>query len=400
MGRIRSLIYVGIGLGSSSVAAKKTRRRLALLSLPVVVGLGLFGIAKLAAWQRSDLVADLSAAMAHGETQQAINVVHQLIAMADPPIPALIAAAIADQREIAAAGQLAISRLLFRWEDQIESKQHVRSVAGQLSQLSQSLADNLSDFSDGDQSWLETTTRKILRLANTIPAPNAPLVALNCDAIFSAIGTGSPATTFRSAGVNRSGKRTITEQNKTRSISSSDTVESGNSDQANVEREPSGFVPPPDATVGVSNATTGGKADADSNLRPMPLSTSAANSSLDIDKQTASNQRDEQSAGTSTKHSDFDADDDSSEQLSSLNGSTRNSEWSKPIFRILPATPTNASPSKSEQTNQVATRYSREAHKCKFDVARRHGSDTTNLVRSIPASCCGSGLRRKMAILR
>ncbi|HEX5471365.1 MAG TPA: hypothetical protein VFW73_05740, partial [Lacipirellulaceae bacterium] len=185
------------------MAAKRVRRRLSLISLPVVVGIGLVGIAKLASWERADLAADLSAAIAHGESQRAIEAIHRLTSMANPSITALVAAADADQSEIAGAGQLAISRLLYRWEGQLEAKQHVRSVASQVSQLSQALADRSNEFSAADEAWLDSTTRKILRLANTIQPPNSPLVALNCDAILRSIGTVRPAVALRPTRIDR-----------------------------------------------------------------------------------------------------------------------------------------------------------------------------------------------------
>ena len=63
------------------------RRRLSLLTLPVVVVIGFLLVAKLAAWQRSDLIADLADCISHGETRDAMDAVHKLATIPNPPIP-------------------------------------------------------------------------------------------------------------------------------------------------------------------------------------------------------------------------------------------------------------------------------------------------------------------------
>ena len=69
------------------------RRRLSLLTLPVVVAIGFLVVAKLTAWQRSDLIADLADCISHGETRDAIEAVHKLATIPNPPIPVLVTAA-------------------------------------------------------------------------------------------------------------------------------------------------------------------------------------------------------------------------------------------------------------------------------------------------------------------
>src|SRR4029079_8176522 len=57
---------------SSRVPPQSKRRRLSLLTLPVVVAVGFLVVAKLTAWQRSDLIADLADCISHGETRDAV----------------------------------------------------------------------------------------------------------------------------------------------------------------------------------------------------------------------------------------------------------------------------------------------------------------------------------------
>ncbi len=169
------------------------RRRISILSLPIVVAIGFLVVAKLAAWQRSDLIAELADCVAHGETHEAIDAVHKLAAMPDPPVSILVAAAASDEHETAEAGQVAISRLLRRWQRDIETNRRAGSVASQLSELAKMLAEQREEFATADHAWLAITARKIMRLANKYPPPKTPMVAVHCDAILTAVG-GSATT--------------------------------------------------------------------------------------------------------------------------------------------------------------------------------------------------------------
>jgi hypothetical protein len=166
------------------------RRRLSLLTLPVVVVVGFLLVARLAAWQRSDLIADLADRISHGETRDAIEAVHKLATIPNPPIPVMVTAAASDEHETAGAAQVAIDRLLRRWQRDVESKKRYGTIASQLSELAKSLADTQADFSDADHAWLESAVRKILRIANKFPPTKTPLVAVHCDAVLTAIGAG------------------------------------------------------------------------------------------------------------------------------------------------------------------------------------------------------------------
>src|SRR4051812_49315691 len=150
--------------------------------------MGFLLVAKLAAWQRSDLIAELTDCIRHGETPEAVDAVHKLSALPHPPIPTLVAAAAADEHETAEAGQVAISRLLRKWQRDIETKHRESAVAGELSELAKSLAAQLGDFSDSDRPWLAETTHKIVRLGNQLPTTTTPLLAMQCDAILRHVG--------------------------------------------------------------------------------------------------------------------------------------------------------------------------------------------------------------------
>jgi hypothetical protein len=172
------------------VPPQTNRRRVSLLTLPVVVVIGFLLVAKLAAWQRSDLIADLADCISHGETRDAIEAVQKLATIPNPPIPVIVTAAASDEHETAGAAQVAIDRLLRRWQRDVESKKRYGTIASQLSELAKSLAETQADFSESDHAWLESTVRKILRIANKFPPTKTPLVAAHCDALLTAIGAG------------------------------------------------------------------------------------------------------------------------------------------------------------------------------------------------------------------
>lgn len=169
--------------------AQNKRRRVSILSLPVVVVTGFLLVAKLAAWQRSDLIADLADCIAHGETREAVDAVSKLSAMPTPPIRVLVSAAASDEHETAEAAQVAIDKLLRRWQREIEAKQRTSTIANQLSELALLLADKRKEFSEPDHRWLESAARKILRIANKFPPKKTPLVAVHCDALLTAVGS-------------------------------------------------------------------------------------------------------------------------------------------------------------------------------------------------------------------
>jgi hypothetical protein len=173
---------------SSGVPPQSKRRRVSLFTLPIVVVAGFLLVAKLTSWQRSDLIADLADCIAHGDTRDAIEAVHKLAAIPNPPIPVLVTAAAADEHETAGAAQVAIDRLLRRWQREVETKKRFSAIGGELSQLAQSLSETRPDFSESDNVWLANTVRKILRIANRFPASQTPLVAVHCDAVLTAIG--------------------------------------------------------------------------------------------------------------------------------------------------------------------------------------------------------------------
>jgi hypothetical protein len=149
---------------------------------------GFLLVAKLTSWQRSDLIAELADCISHGETREAIEAVHKLAAIPNPPIPVLVTAAAADEHETAGAAQVAIDRLLRRWQREVESKKRYNAIGGELGQLAQSLSETRPDFSESDHVWLANTVRKILRIANKFPASQTPLVAVHCDALLTSIG--------------------------------------------------------------------------------------------------------------------------------------------------------------------------------------------------------------------
>ena len=302
------------------------RRRLSLLSLPVVVVIGFLLVAKLAAWQRSDLIADLSDCIAHGETREAIDAVHKLAVMPNPPISVLVTAAAADEHETAEVGQLAISQLLRRWQREIESKHRKEEMADQLSELAKVLAEQFGEFSESDHAWLATTARKILAIANKLPPAKTPLVAVHCDAILTAVGevrTVAPSQLAPTAGSSGTTPQNGALSKSTASTATSSDQESGKS---NLGREFSAFgTRPADPDVQINGIRDENRSGARNNL-PDASPPSANKSELNFGD------------GAANDRNGAPADDAPSQRTSADHGP------SQPIFRILPAMPINIPP--------------------------------------------------------
>jgi hypothetical protein len=159
--------------------------------LPIVVVIGFLVAAGLAAWQRADVIADLADQVARGDKAEATAAVQKLAAIPRPPISVLVDAATSDERATAEAAQVAINKMLSKWQRQVEKKQRISSVASQLTELAAALAAQRRAFAPVDYPWLASATRKIVRLANDCPAKKTPLVALHCDEIMSVVGRSS-----------------------------------------------------------------------------------------------------------------------------------------------------------------------------------------------------------------
>ena len=296
------------------------RRRLSLLTLPVVVTVGFLVVAKLTAWQRSDLIADLADCISHGETRDAMEAVHKLATIPNPPIPVLVTAAAADEHETAGAAQVAIDRLLRRWQRDVESKKRYGAIAGDLSELAKSLADTQTDFSDSDHAWLESTVRKILRIADKFPPAQTPLVAVHCDAVLTAIGAGRfPMKPDESPGAN-----------------DFDGVITGMSDDKSSSR-------PGLASSESRQGASGSEHSAESELTPFhPPSTTAP--LLRSGDDAAGNSPNDPSVNELRGRDDGSDNEATSDLLSSRPGLPGRSAGTTPIFRILPAMPINVLP--------------------------------------------------------
>ncbi len=167
-----------------------SKHRMSLLMLPIVVAAGLAIALKAIEWRQSIRVAELSGRVTQGDAREAIVAVQELAAIANPPVRALVSAAASDQREAALVAQASIDRLLRRWQRSIDSQNRAKAVCDQLSELAQSLDETKPKFVKADHAWLVSTVRKILRIANELPTTEVPLIALHCDAVLVAIGTG------------------------------------------------------------------------------------------------------------------------------------------------------------------------------------------------------------------
>jgi hypothetical protein len=314
------------------VPPQSKRRRLSLLTLPVVVVIGFLLVAKLAAWQRSDLIADLADCISHGETRDAMEAVHKLATIPNPPIPVLVTAAASDEHETAGAAQVAIDRLLRRWQRDVELRKQYGTIASQLSELAKSLAESQTEFSDADHAWLESAVRKIMHIANKFPPAKTPLVAVHCDAVLTAIGAG----------------RFPPRPDDLPGVDDFDGVIAGVPDGK--AASPPEFLPSTDLDEKANQSANEKVHSADNAMTPFnpPATTEPLLRSGDVPVS---------ELGDRSGRSD---DDEASDRLRSSARLPRRSAGAPPIFRVLPAMPINVSPS-DDETSKNLTPNSRTA---------------------------------------
>ncbi len=306
------------------------RRRLSLLTLPVVVAVGFLIVAKLAAWRRSDLIADLTDCIVHGESKDALAAVVKLASIPNPPLPVLVAAAASNEHETAGAAQVSIDRLLRRWQRDVESKKRYGTTASQLSELAKSLVETQAEFSDVDHAWLESTVRKTLRIANRFPPSRTPLVAVHCDAILTAIGAGRfPARLDELPGFDD----VIAEKSDGKALAQPESA------------------PLPDA--GEEASQNGNEKSQSANDVLTPYKSPSTESLLHSGDDTAGNLPDVARADDVHIQIDESAENGAPDSVSSRPRFFRRADGSPPIFRVLPAMPMNVLPKDGEASDRV-----------------------------------------------
>ncbi len=180
---------------------ERKRRHLSLAwSLPVVVAIMFLAVVKLAAWQRADVIKELDKRVSHGSTDEATDAVRNLATIPRPPLALLVKAAVSPNLDVAREAQQAIDEYLKFCQREAKAGRNTKLVARQLAVLAEALAIERHLFSVVDYPWLESTARKVLRLANRIPSKTAPLVAARCDEILAAVSAGSSAAKAHSPG--------------------------------------------------------------------------------------------------------------------------------------------------------------------------------------------------------
>jgi hypothetical protein len=176
------------------VFVERKRRRLTVAGLlPVLVVTMFLIVAKLAAWQRADVIQSLDRQVTHGSTREAVDAVRSLAMIPRPPLALLVKAAESPNLKVAREAQRALSEYLRFCQRQVKLERNTKSVARQLGVLAEALAVERPMFSVTEYHWLERTTRKVLRLANQIPTNSAPLVAARCDEVLTAVAAVTPA---------------------------------------------------------------------------------------------------------------------------------------------------------------------------------------------------------------
>jgi hypothetical protein len=163
------------------------KRRASLYTLPIMIMIGFLSVVGLAAWQRSETIADLADRVARGEKSESASAVRQLAAIPKPPLAVLVEASASDERVTAETAQVAINRLLGQWQKQVDTNERTSSVAAQLTELTAALAAHRDAYAPADYPWLAGATRKVMRIAEKCPPKKTPLVALHCDEIFAVV---------------------------------------------------------------------------------------------------------------------------------------------------------------------------------------------------------------------
>ncbi len=312
-----------------------SKRRASFYTLPVVVVIGFVLVAGLAAWQRADVIAELADQVARGEKSEATAAVRQLAAIPNPPLTVLVEAAASDERATAEAAQVAINRIMGKWQRQVNKQQRVSSVASGLTELAGALAEQRRAFAPADYLWLASATRKIVRLANKCPAKKTPLVAMHCDSIMSVVNGAHPtgAAVADSAAPTDGGRQHA-------AATPADQTDSRESQRARLEHEFSAFPTQPIAT-GADAGTESPAENAKSPMQPLPEDdaglqpgrNSLRNDGLNFQPPSEIARGDSQSGGMPFG------------QLPSLDELGGRPGWSLPVFRILPAAPVNSTAS-------------------------------------------------------
>jgi hypothetical protein len=155
-----------------------------LIASTVVVGV--------AAWQRSQTIARLADKLAHGEHDEAAAAARQLAAISSPPLELLVDVASSDDRSRAGAAEVALSRVLDRFEKDATAGRRLRQISNQTTELAAALADHRRAFSRVSYPWLLDTTGRILSIASRCPT-KSPLLALHCDDVMSVVKITRPA---------------------------------------------------------------------------------------------------------------------------------------------------------------------------------------------------------------
>jgi len=319
--RIRPYSCCQDSLLEYQVRLQPKRRRLWLLTLPVVIAVGFLLVIGLAVWHRSVLLADLAASVSSGETHDAIEAVQKLAALPNPPMPLLVKLAASENRATAGAAQSSIDRLLHCWQRDVERTKRFTVIASQLSELAKSLAEARAAFSDSDSAWLESTVRQMLQIANEFPSVQAPLVAAHCDLILAAIEPGG----FSKTSAELHGKDVIENAVPALPAPSMDS-QSLSAVSTGVEREP---------RVGLTEKTTSIE-----NMPPHKPSVSVPILHRN-DGGPPGSIRDTVFPNDLRSRADVSADNTSPDRRSSVLSLPHRSDAAPPILRIVPASPIN-----------------------------------------------------------
>jgi hypothetical protein len=169
------------------------KRRALVYTLPPIVLIAFLTLISMAAWQRSQMIADLTHKLARGEKVEAEAAARQLAVISNPPLDLLVDVAASNDGARAEAAQVALNRMLDCLELDADAGRRLRRVSEIVTELSATLAKHRQAFPRASHPWLADATRRILSIANRCPA-TTPLIGLHCDEVMSVVLLARPVT--------------------------------------------------------------------------------------------------------------------------------------------------------------------------------------------------------------
>lgn len=134
--------------------------------------------------EQKRLVNELSRRIAVAPENEAALALRQMAQLREPPLEIMVLAAASPAREVARAAQDSIGDLLRKWQHESKSSRGAAHVADRLERLAVALDAEQEAITSLDVRWLESTTEKMLRLADAAPPEDVLGFAGHCESLL------------------------------------------------------------------------------------------------------------------------------------------------------------------------------------------------------------------------